>query len=269
MKKGWLTKTFKGDRAIWGLVVLFMVYSLLAVYSSSVGVAFMKHGGNTTYFLESQLVMLLFSLGIIVFVHYVPYTKYISVAGLVLLCSIVLLILTFAFGARVNEATRSLVIPGTGLRIQTSDIAKVALVLYLARTMAKYQNKLDNFMLVTKYLLAPVGIVCGLILPENLSTALMIFGISTIIMFIGGVPKKFIIAYFGIAVVAVFLYAAMLVLFKEENRVDLWKGRIERYGGSGSRLSVESGKYCNFNRRFIRESSRGKYSAKHASAIQL
>jgi cell division protein FtsW len=229
MKKGWLTKTFKGDRAIWGLVVLFMVYSLLAVYSSSVGVAFMKHGGNTTYFLESQLVMLLFSLGIIVFVHYVPYTKYISVAGLVLLCSIVLLILTFAFGARVNEATRSLVIPGTGLRIQTSDIAKVALVLYLARTMAKYQNKLDNFMLVTKYLLAPVGIVCGLILPENLSTALMIFGISTIIMFIGGVPKKFIIAYFGIAVVAVFLYAAMLVLFKEENRVDLWKGRIERF----------------------------------------
>ena len=58
MQQGWLTKTFKGDRAIWGLVALFMIYSLLAVYSSSVGVAFMKYGGNTTYFLRSQFFML-------------------------------------------------------------------------------------------------------------------------------------------------------------------------------------------------------------------
>ena len=69
MQKGWLTKTFKGDRAIWGLVTLFMFYSLLAVYSSSVGVAFMKYGGNTTYFLRSQFLMLMLGLVIIVVVH--------------------------------------------------------------------------------------------------------------------------------------------------------------------------------------------------------
>jgi cell division protein FtsW len=229
MQEGWLTKTFKGDRAIWGLVALFMFYSLLAVYSSSVGVAFMKYGGNTTYFLRSQLLMLLVSLGIIVFVHYLPYTKYYSFSGVMLLGAIGLLVVTLFFGARVNEATRALVIPGTGFRLQTSDIAKVILVLYLARTMAKYQNKLDNFMLVTKYLLAPVGIVCGLILPENLSTALMIFGICIVIMFIGGVPKKFIVTYIGIAVVAVLLYASVLIIFKKENRVEVWKTRIERF----------------------------------------
>lgn len=66
MQQGWLTKTFKGDRTIWGLVVLFMIYSLLAVYSSSASVAFLKYDGNTTYFLRSQLVMLLLSLGIMV-----------------------------------------------------------------------------------------------------------------------------------------------------------------------------------------------------------
>ena len=76
MEKGWLTKTFKGDRVIWGLVALFMVYSLLSVYSSSVGIAFKNYGGNTTYFLRSQFIMLLLGLVIIVVVHYLPYSIY-------------------------------------------------------------------------------------------------------------------------------------------------------------------------------------------------
>ena len=229
MQQGWLTKTFKGDRAIWGLVALFMFYSLLAVYSSSVGVAFMKYGGNTTYFLKTQFIMLVLSLIIIVVVHYLPYRIYFSMAGLILIAAAGLLILTFAFGSRVNEATRWLVIPGTGFRLQTSDVAKVALVLYLARSLAKYQNDLKNFMLVTKYFIFPVGIICGLILPENLSTALMIFGISMIIMFIGRVPFKFLLAYVGITIVAVVLFALFLTVIKKDNRVQVWKNRIEHF----------------------------------------
>ncbi|HEY5469358.1 MAG TPA: FtsW/RodA/SpoVE family cell cycle protein [Bacteroidales bacterium] len=229
MEQGWLTKTFKGDKAIWGLVALFMVYSLLAVYSSSVSVAYMKYGGNTTYFLRSQFIMLVLSLVIIVVVHYLPYRIYFSVAGLVLIGAIGLLILTFAFGSRVNEATRWLVIPGTGFRLQTSDVAKVALVLYLARTLAKYQNELNNFMLVTKYFIIPIGIVCGLILPENLSTALMVFGIAMVIMFIGRVPFKFLLAYIGMAVVGVVLFAMVLTMVTKSNRVQVWKNRIEHF----------------------------------------
>jgi cell division protein FtsW len=229
MQQGWLTKTFKGDRGIWGLVALFMFYSLLAVYSSSVGVAFMKYGGNTTYFLRTQFFMLVLSLIIIVVVHYLPYRIYFSMAGLILIGSAGLLILTYAFGSRVNEATRWLVIPGTGFRLQTSDVAKVALVLYLARALAMYQNELNNFMLVTKYLLVPVGIICGLILPENLSTAVMIFGMSMIIMFIGRVPLKFLLAYVGIAVVGIVLFAMVLTVVSKSNRVQVWKNRIEHY----------------------------------------
>jgi cell division protein FtsW len=229
MQQGWLTKTFKGDKAIWGLVALFMIYSLLAVYSSSVGVAFMKYGGNTTYFLRSQFFMLALSLVIIVVVHYLPYRIYFSMAGLLLIVAAGLLILTFAFGSRVNEATRWLVIPGTGFRLQTSDVAKVALVLYLARTLAKYQDKLTDFMLVTKYLMFPVAIICGLILPENLSTALMIFGISLIIMFIGRVPFRFLLAYVGMGVVAVILFALVLTVVTKDNRVQVWKNRIEHF----------------------------------------
>jgi len=229
MQQGWLTKTFKGDRVIWALVAVFMIYSLLAVYSSSVSIAFMKHGGNTTYFLRSQFLMLVLSLVIIIVVHYLPYRIYSSLAGLFLLCAIGLLILTFAIGSRVNEATRWIEIPGTGFRLQTSDVAKVALVLYLARALARYQNELNNFILVTKYLMLPVAIICGLIMPENLSTALMVFGISMIIMFIGRVPFKFLLAYVGLAVVGVVLFATMLTLVSKDNRVEVWKNRIENF----------------------------------------
>ena len=229
MQQGWLTKTFKGDRIIWGLVVLFMFYSLLAVYSSSVGVAFMKYGGNTTYFLRTQFLMLALSLVIIVVIHYLPYRIYFSLAGLFLIISAGLLILTFAFGSRVNEATRWLVIPGTGFSLQTSDVAKVALVLYLARSLAKFQNELNNFMLVTRNFILPVGIICGLILPENLSTALMIFGISMIIMFIGRVPFRFLLTYIGIGVAGVILFAVLLTMVSKDNRVQVWKNRIEHF----------------------------------------
>jgi cell division protein FtsW len=232
MQQGWLTKTFKGDRAIWGLVALFMIYSLLAVYSSSVSVAFKNYGGNTTYFLRSQFFMLMLSLVIIVVVSYLPYRIYFTMAGLILICAAGLLVLTFIFGARVNEATRALVIPGTGFRLQTSDIAKVALVLYLARTLAKYQNELNNFMLVTKFLMVPVAIICGLIMPENLSTAVMIFGISMIILFIGRVPFKFLLAYAGMAVVGIVLFAMVLTVVTKDNRVQVWKNRIEHYFSS-------------------------------------
>ncbi len=229
MQQGWRTKTFKGDRVIWGLVVLFMFYSLLAVYSSSVGVAFMKYGGNTTYFLRSQFFMLALSFLIIVIVHYLPYKIYSSLAGLMLIGAVGLLILTLAFGTRVNEATRWLVIPGTGFKLQTSDVAKVALVLYIARSLARYQNDLNNFSLVTKYFIVPVGIVCGLILPENLSTALMIFGICMIIMFIGRVPFRFLLFYLVMGVVGVVLFAMVLTVVTKDNRVQVWKNRIEYF----------------------------------------
>jgi len=229
MQQGWLTKTFKGDRVIWALVVVFMIYSLLAVYSSSVSVAYLKHGGNTSYFLRSQFFMLLLSLGIIVVVSYLPYRIYYSLAGVILLFSVGLLILTFAIGARVNEAVRTIEIPGTGFRLQTSDVAKVALVLYLARALSRFQGELNNFMAVTKYLMVPVAVICALIMPENLSTALMVFGISMIIMFIGRVPFKYLLAYVGIAVVGVVMFALVLSMFSEKNRVEVWKNRIENY----------------------------------------
>ena len=231
MNQGWFTNTFKGDRAVWGLVVLFMFYSLLAVYSSSSALAFQKYGGDTTYFLRSQFVMLAICIVMIVIVHHLPYRIYFSLSGLFLACAVLLLILTLIFGARINEASRFLEIPGTSFRIQTSDIAKVALVIYLARSLAVYQDELNNFRHVTKYFMIPVALVCALIMPENLSTAIMIFGISMVIMFIGRIPFKFLLVYSGVTVALMAIIIIILVVaFPESNRVNVWKTRAEMHG---------------------------------------
>jgi cell division protein FtsW len=228
MQQGWLTKTFKGDRVIWALVVIFMIYSLLAVYSSSVSVAYLKHGGNTSYFLRSQLIILALSLIIIVLVHYLPYRIYYRLAGIILLFSIGLLAFTFVFGVRVNDAVRAIDIPGVG-RLQSSDVAKLALVIYLARVLGQFKDKLNDFMLVTKFMMVPVVIVCGLIMPENLSTALLVFGISMIILFIGRVPFKFLLAFVGMAVAGVVIFASVLIMVSNDNRVATWEKRIKAH----------------------------------------
>ncbi|HOU31376.1 MAG TPA: FtsW/RodA/SpoVE family cell cycle protein [Bacteroidales bacterium] len=233
MSKGWVANTFKGDRVIWALVALFMFYSLLAVYSSSAIVAYSRFGGNTTYFLKTQLIMLIFGLVIIIITHHLPVRIYSSLAGVFLIFSVALLVLTLIFGVRINEATRWIVIPGTGFRLQSSDVAKVALVIYLARTLAHYQHELENFGTVSKYLMLPVAIVCSLILTENLSTAVMIFGISILILYIGRVPVRFLLAYVGIAIVTLLLAAFLIsVIWPHNNRVEVWKNRIENYFSS-------------------------------------
>lgn len=221
---------FRGDRYLWGLIALFMVISLLSVYSSSVSVAYSSHQGNTFYFLRTQFIMLMLGLLIILVTHWIPYIKYMQFAAIGLGVSVVLLGITLVAGVSINEATRWLEIPVIGLRLQTSDIAKVALVIYLARGLTIYQHELNNFRTVTIKLVVPVAIVCGLIMSENLSTSVMIFMISMIILFIGRVPIKFLLAYAGLGLAAVLFFASLLLIFKkDDNRVQVWKNRIETY----------------------------------------
>jgi cell division protein FtsW len=225
-----IRRFFRGDRYLWGLIAFFMLLSLLSVYSSSVGVAYSSHHGNTFYFLRTQFIMLMLGLLIIVVTHWIPYIKYMQFATIGLVVAIALLVVTLFAGVSINSATRWLEIPVIGLRLQTSDLAKVALVIYLARGLTVYQHELNNFSVVTMKLVVPIGIVCVLIMSENLSTAVMIFGISMIILYIGRVPFKFLLTYAGLGLAAVILFASLLLLFKkDDNRVQVWKNRIETY----------------------------------------
>ncbi|MDM8002987.1 MAG: FtsW/RodA/SpoVE family cell cycle protein [Bacteroidota bacterium] len=225
-----IKRFFRGDRYLWGLIAFFMLLSLLSVYSSSVGMAYKSFHGNTFYVLRTQFIMLMLGLLIIVVTHWIPYIKYMQFATIGLVVAILLLVITLFAGVSINEATRWLEIPVIGLRLQTSDLAKVALVIYLARGLTVYQNELNNFSVVTMKLLVPVAIVCVLIMSENLSTAVMIFGISMIILYIGRVPFKFLLTYAGLGLAGVILFASLLLVFKkDDNRVQVWKNRIETY----------------------------------------
>ncbi len=225
-----LKRFFKGDRYMWGLIALFMFVSLLSVYSASVGVAYASHHGNTLYFLRTQFIMLFLGLVIIVVTHWIPYIKYMQFATIGLVVSLILLAVTLVAGVSINEASRWLEIPIIGLRIQPSDIAKVALVIYLARGLTVYQNDLNNFTTVTIKLMVPIAAVCVLIMSENLSTAVMIFGISMIILFVGRVPVKFLFAYAGLALAALIVMIMLLLLIKKDsNRVMVWKARVESF----------------------------------------
>ena len=228
-QQGWFIKIFKGDRVIWGLVVIFMFYSLLAVYSASSALATLKHDGNTTYFFWSQFMLLSISMLVIVLIHYLPCRIYFSLASLFLLIALALLVFTLFSGKQINDATRWITI--FGISIQPSEIAKAALVIYLARSLAFYQDEKNNFMQVTKYFMIPVVLICGLIMTENLSTSIMIFGISLIIMFIGRIPFRFLLTYIGIALAAILL---MVALFKavpgiQPERYVTWEKRIETF----------------------------------------
>lgn len=230
-----IKRFFRGDRYLWGLIAFFMLLSLLSVYSSSVSVAYSSHHGNTFYFLRTQFIMLMLGLLIIVVTHWIPYIKYMQFATIGLVVAILLLVITLFAGVSINEATRWLEIPVIGLRLQTSDLAKVALVIYLARGLTVYQQELNNFSVVTMKLLVPVAIVCVLIMSENLSTAVMIFGISMIILYIGRVPFRFLLTYAGLGLAGVILFASLLLIFKkDDNRVQVWKNRIEAHFGGKS-----------------------------------
>jgi len=225
-----IKRFFRGDRYLWGLIAFFMLLSLLSVYSSSVSVAYSSHHGNTFYFLRTQFIMLMLGLLIVVVTHWIPYIKYMQFATIGLVVAVLLLLVTLFAGVSINSATRWLEIPVIGLRLQTSDLAKVALVIYLARGLTVYQHELNNFSVVTMKLVVPIGIVCVLIMSENLSTAVMIFMISMIILFIGRVPIKFLLTYAGLGLAGVILFASLLLIFKkDDNRVQVWKNRIEAY----------------------------------------
>jgi cell division protein FtsW len=225
-----IKRFFRGDRYMWGLIALFMFVSMLSVYSASVGVAYSSHHGNTFYFLMTQFVMLAMGLLIIVVTHWIPYIKYMQYATIGLVVALILLGVTLVAGVSINSASRWLVIPVVGIRIQTSDLAKVALVIYLARGLTVYQHELNNFMVVTWKLAIPIAAVCMLIMPENLSTAAMIFGICMVILYVGRVPLKFLLTYLGLGLAGVVLVASLLLLFKkDDNRVQVWKNRIERF----------------------------------------
>lgn len=240
---GLLGRYIKGDRIIWLVVGLLSLVSMLAVYSSTGTLAYRFQGGNTAYYILKHAIILFIGLGIIFVTHSIPYKYYSRLSQLFLGASIFLLIITLFLGTSINQATRWLTLPGLGFTIQTSDFAKLSLIMYLARLLSQKQHEIKDLKLSFMPVLWPVLLICMLILPSNLSTALILLTTSIILMFIGRVRTFYLVALIGSGVFVIGVFIGIVLYSKSEGRLGTWKNRIESYvSGSGENYQAEQSK---------------------------
>lgn len=184
-------RSIKGDRVIWVVVVMLFLFSILAVLSS-----FSKPSGAAMFStLLKQSAIIMFGLLVMYIFHNLPISIYRKVAVIGIVISVILLLYMFAFGVTINGARRWIRI--FGMTFQPADVAKVAIVLYLAKVFE--EGNLDSYKKVFQKIVVPVGIICTLILFADASTTLLIGSVCLCIMFIGGIKKRYIVYTIGIA----------------------------------------------------------------------
>lgn len=224
----------RGDRFMWMIILILMVWGVLAVYSSTGALAWKKQSGSTELLLLQQLLYLGMGFYLMLITHSVHYRAYLKLSKFLLYLSYVLLVLTMFLGTNINDAQRWLRIPFIGVTFQTSDFSKVALILFIARELAVRQEEIKDFKKGFLPILIHVTLTCLLIAPSNLSTAAVLFSTSLVVMFIGRVSLKHIF-YLGAPTVVLLGLGILLLLntpdkyLKGKGRVATWKHRIENF----------------------------------------
>jgi len=248
MKKG-IQKYLGGDRVIWIVILLLSIYSLLSVYSSSGILVFRNPGTSPAHFITKHIIFLLTGLLLIYLIHRVPYRYFSKMAQIFLIIAIPLLLVTLLFGESINRASRWLEIPLLGMSFQPSDFAKLALIMYVARVLSQEQEHIEDFYRAFLPVIVPVGIVCLLIMPENLSTSLILFATCVILMFIGRIRTKYLVILFLAGILTLGSYITVVILTDKEGRVGTWENRItgffdkdnESYQVEQAKIAIGSG----------------------------
>lgn len=223
-----LNAELKGDKAIWGIIALLSVFSLLAVYSSTGTLAYKYAGGDTESYLLKHGLILLGGIFLAYICHLFDYMTFSKLAPILLLLSIPLLIYTLGYGVELNEARRWVEVPFVGLTFQTSDFAKLALILYIARVISSKQDYIKDFNGAFLPIIVPTLLICGLIAPADLSGAIVLFFTSVLMMFVGRVSIPFILLLLLLGIVG---FAILIILgdFTDVIRTETWQSRLEEF----------------------------------------
>lgn len=233
----------KGDKVIWAVMLILSLLSVLVVYSAVVTLAHKFKQGNTEYYLMKHFALIALGFLIAYAFHRIRYTVFSKVAQIGFFLSIPLLIYTLLKGVSAGEASRWLEIPGLGLTFQSSDIAKLMLLIYVARVLTVKGKELVDFRSVLKHLIVPIGIICILILPANFSTAALLFFNCLVLMFFGGVDLRIILKIAGICLLAGVMFFAWVWFAPATipgGRGTTWKSRIENFGNGDSKNNYQS-----------------------------
>lgn len=220
----------QGDKVIWLVIFLLGIISMLTVYSSAEALA-LRTGSDTESFLAKHIILMLLSFGLIYICHLINYTRFNKLSAIFILIAIPLLIYTQLLGVTLNQATRWIRIPFIGITFQSSDFAKLALIMYVSRTLAIMQNKSIGL----GELLVPVLLVCALIAPSDLSTALILFFTCMMLMFVGRVEMRNVFSLLMLGLGAFAIILMMAQFFPNAVRVGTWTNRLRAFwtGGGG------------------------------------
>lgn len=233
----------QGDLALWGFLALLAIFSFFPVFSASSNLSYVVGNGTPWQHLFKHMIILVMGFAVMIVIHRIPYHYFKGISILMLPIVILLLIYTVSQGATIGgaNASRWIRIPFVGIGFQTSTLASLVLMMYVARYLDKTMGQQLRFEQTLLPLWLPVGIVITLILPANLSTAVIVFTMVFLLCFFGGYPFKHLLIILGTALLAFTLFVLAAKAFPEAmpNRIDTWMSRIENFsspaeGGSGN-----------------------------------
>lgn len=234
-----LLKKTRGDKYIWGAVFLLVLASVLVVYSATGSLAYKMNHGHTEVYLLKQVLFTLAGLVWIYILHRVNYTFFSRVAQILYLISIPLLVYTLFFGAEINDGSRWIKLPIINMTFQTSDFAKLALFMYLSRQLSRKQMVIKDFKKGFLPLIIPIAITCVLIMPANLSNALLTGATSLVLLFIGRVRYKHIFLVIGLALIPItILVSAAVLTHKSSDDITAHDTTTVKSGGLFKRMST-------------------------------
>jgi cell division protein FtsW len=240
-----LDQRTRGDKYIWGLVIVLSLISILVVYSATGSLAYKMYRGNTSVYLFKQVIFTLVGLLVIFGLHRINYTVFSRISTILFMLAIPLLIYTLFFGAKINDGSRWIKLPIINLTIQSSDVAKLALFMYISRVLSKKQEVIKDFKKGFLPVIIPVFIICGLIMPANLSNALLTGATSLLLMFIGRISFKHILLTILVAMIPVAIIVGVAIAthssksiegqpvvaekMKSFGRVGTWVNRVQDF----------------------------------------
>ncbi|MGB2225292.1 MAG: FtsW/RodA/SpoVE family cell cycle protein [Polaribacter sp.] len=236
-------KQLQGDKTIWAIVAILALFSFMPVFSASTNLVYVVGKGSTMGYLLKHMVLVIMGFVIIYIVHRIPYRYFSGGSVLMIPVVVMLLIFTLAQGTLIGgeNASRWIRIPFVGMGFQTSTLAGVVLMVYVARYLAKNRDKAIDFKESLIQFWLPIGLVLMLILPANFSTTAIIFSMILVMSFIGGYPLKYLGYIVGIGVFSLALFILVVKAFPDAmpNRVQTWQSRIENFATNEGKESYQ------------------------------
>ncbi len=230
-----LINKLKGDKVIWSFVALLALFSFMPVFSASSNLAYMNHGsGNTIAYLIKHLLHIFIGFLMIYWVHKVPYHYFRGISMIALPVVWLLLAYTLIKGTVIAgaNAARWIQVPFIGITFQTSTLASIVLMIFVARYLSKKRETPVTFKASLWELWTPVFFTLAFILPANFSTAALMFAMVIMLVFIGQYPLKYIGFIMAAGIVALTFFIILGKAFPDSkffSRVNTWESRLETF----------------------------------------